>query len=127
MRCSNSPLSNAVRLSLLSGMLLFLPRTWARESLSVPSQNVPAVTTTLFHTPFLAAAEVVGASPSESSAEFDASESRTRHAARVNRNIFIVSSSVLAFFDACRLLLQWHISSRRKKSSDEIKSLGGGG
>jgi hypothetical protein len=107
-------------------MLVILPQTWAQGFPAVSLQNGSATAAKHAHAPFLAVVETRTAEPAESGAEFDLSESRTRHAKRVNRNILIVTSSVLAFFVGCRLLFQWQISSRRKKSASEVKTPGVG-
>ena len=53
-------------------------------------------------------AELVDLSSSASS------ESRLKHAARINRRIFVVSVSILSFFIVCRLLLVRQITKSRK-------------
>jgi uncharacterized membrane protein len=99
---------------LFSGLLMVLPGIWAQGSQGVASLDVPAVSAPHSCTHFFAIVEMAVTDPLESSSESDLSESRLQHAIRVNRELFIVTGSVLAFLIACRLFLQWYTSTRHK-------------
>ena len=55
----------------------------------------------------------------------DIGETRSRHAARINRNIAFISGSILAVFIVCRLLLLQQLTKRRRKIAREQHSLEG--
>ena len=47
---------------------------------------------------------------------FEMSESRSQHAARINRNLFLVTSIILSFLILCRLVLLWQITQNRQST-----------
>ena len=59
------------------------------------------------------------AEPADVDREFPDTESRSQHAARVNRNLKIATGCTLTLFVLCRILLLWQISRRRKKQARE--------
>lgn len=64
----------------------------------------------------------VAASYSLDEPAFTAEESRSRHAARVNRDLWVTCLSILSFFILCRLLLLWQIAWNRKNLPREEKA-----
>ena len=48
---------------------------------------------------------------------FNVGESRSQHAARINRNLFLVVSSILGVFVLCRILLLWQVALSRKRGN----------
>ena len=50
-------------------------------------------------------------------------ESRTRRAARINRDILMVTVPILAFFILARIALLWKINTNRKRIARENNSL----
>jgi len=55
----------------------------------------------------------------------DTGETRSLHAARINRNIAFIGGSILAVFIACRLLLLMQLTKRRRKIAREQNNLEG--
>ena len=53
--------------------------------------------------------------PAEPELQLGPTESRTQHAVRVNGNIAIITSSILAVFVLLRILLLWQRTHNRKK------------
>jgi hypothetical protein len=53
--------------------------------------------------------------PAGADLQLGPTESRTQHANRVNREIAVISSAILAMFVLCRILLLWQRTHNRKK------------
>ena len=59
------------------------------------------------------------AGPQDADPQLDEPESRSQHAARVNRNLMVATSSILSLFVLCRIVLLWQIARHRKKLARE--------
>jgi hypothetical protein len=54
--------------------------------------------------------------------QLEPAESRTQHAVRVNRNIAVTTSLILAGFVLCRIVLLWQRTHNRKKLLQDLNS-----
>ena len=88
----------------------------ANQELAVPR---PAFVVNAGALPASLATVEIETEPTDVDREFPATESRSQHAARVNRNLKIATGCTLTLFVLCRILLLWQISRRRKKQARE--------